>query len=193
MEDNYLAHHGVKGQKWGVRRYQNEDGTLTPEGKRRYGKTFFERAFGNKKPKKESVDDKIKKMSDQELQAAINRLSNEKRYKELISSTKKKGFLAVLGEGLSKGTSKATSDLTSQLGKSITNNIVKTLFPNDNEPSKEDKEKNKDVEEIKKYIDNLIKERETDDDDDDDDGNKKKKGKKVIDGYIDDYDERWLY
>lgn len=31
----YLAHHGVKGQKWGVRRYQNEDGSLTPEGKRR--------------------------------------------------------------------------------------------------------------------------------------------------------------
>ena len=35
-EDNYLAHFGIKGQKWGIRRYQNEDGTLTPEGKRRY-------------------------------------------------------------------------------------------------------------------------------------------------------------
>jgi len=33
----YLAHHGVKGQKWGVRRYQNADGTLTAEGKNRYG------------------------------------------------------------------------------------------------------------------------------------------------------------
>lgn len=32
-----LYHHGVKGQKWGVRRYQNEDGTLTEEGKQRYG------------------------------------------------------------------------------------------------------------------------------------------------------------
>lgn len=31
-----LYHHGVKGQKWGVRRYQDEDGSLTPEGKRRY-------------------------------------------------------------------------------------------------------------------------------------------------------------
>lgn len=31
----YLAHHGVKGQKWGVRRYQNEDGTLTAAGKKR--------------------------------------------------------------------------------------------------------------------------------------------------------------
>ena len=30
-----LCHHGVKGQKWGVRRYQNKDGSLTPAGKRR--------------------------------------------------------------------------------------------------------------------------------------------------------------
>lgn len=32
----YLAHHGILGQKWGVRRYQNEDGTLTEAGKKRY-------------------------------------------------------------------------------------------------------------------------------------------------------------
>lgn len=33
----YLMHHGVKGQKWGVRKYQNSDGSLTPEGRKRYG------------------------------------------------------------------------------------------------------------------------------------------------------------
>ena len=33
-ETNYLAHHGVLGMKWGVRRYQNKDGSLTAEGRR---------------------------------------------------------------------------------------------------------------------------------------------------------------
>lgn len=32
-----LVHYGIKGQKWGVRRYQNKDGSLTPQGQRRYG------------------------------------------------------------------------------------------------------------------------------------------------------------
>lgn len=37
MNSNYLIHHGIKGQKWGVRRYQRKDGTLTPAGKKKYG------------------------------------------------------------------------------------------------------------------------------------------------------------
>lgn len=38
-----LSHHGILGQKWGVRRFQNPDGSLTEEGRKRYGYGFHER------------------------------------------------------------------------------------------------------------------------------------------------------
>lgn len=38
--DSYLAHHGIKGMHWGVRRYRNPDGTLTEAGKKRVSKKY---------------------------------------------------------------------------------------------------------------------------------------------------------
>lgn len=73
MED-YLKHFGILGMKWGVRRYQNPDGTLTEEGKRRYGKDS-----DDSKPSK-----KVSEMTDEELSGAINRMRNEKAYKDLM-------------------------------------------------------------------------------------------------------------
>lgn len=37
LVDGTLYHHGIKGQKWGLRRWQNEDGSLTPAGREHYG------------------------------------------------------------------------------------------------------------------------------------------------------------
>ena len=54
MNNNYFYHSGIKGQKWGVRRFQNEDGTLTEEGKQRYG--YYDKADGTKDIKRLDKD-----------------------------------------------------------------------------------------------------------------------------------------
>jgi len=45
MNNDYISHYGIIGQKWGVLRYQNKDGTLTEAGKKRYAKGAY---LGNK-------------------------------------------------------------------------------------------------------------------------------------------------
>lgn len=51
-----LYHHGIKGMRWGVRRFVNEDGSLTPEGMARYGtKENFQRYMADKQQSRERL------------------------------------------------------------------------------------------------------------------------------------------
>lgn len=80
LPDNELYHHGVKGQKWGVRRYQNADGSLTSDGKVRY--TLKER--------KASLNN-VSQMSDKDLKEGIQRMQLEKQYRQVTKDNIREG------------------------------------------------------------------------------------------------------
>ena len=66
MDQNELYNHGIKGQKWGVRRYQNPDGSLTAVGKKKYGtKTNYEKVL-----KAKGLKAKVKAQKEREKQNA---------------------------------------------------------------------------------------------------------------------------
>lgn len=86
-----LYHYGTKGMKWGVRRYQNKDGSLTKAGKKRYSYTNY--------------SSEAKGMSDQELRTKIERMRLEKRYMDLSKNHRVKSnkFLDTVNRASSAG------------------------------------------------------------------------------------------
>ena len=86
VRDEELYHWGIKGMKWGVRRFQNPDGSLTPAGKKRYsaegGEGEEKPNYAPKAPKKSASD-----YTDDELRAQINRMQMEKQYRDLAGQT----------------------------------------------------------------------------------------------------------
>ncbi len=121
-----LCHWGIKGMKWGVRRYQNKDGSLTSKGRKRYSNAHddYKRAHDNKP---------VSQMSTKELQERNNRLQQEQNYARLTQKTslgKKavKAFIAGAGtivaiEGAAKVYNRVGNSALDKIGDMVINNI----------------------------------------------------------------------
>ena len=89
MSSNELAHHGIKGMRWGVRRYQNKDGSLTKAGRKKMAKLDkeYSKLIGqNRNRNAESPNTRLTKMTDGEIRARINRINLERDDLDLINN-----------------------------------------------------------------------------------------------------------
>lgn len=115
--ENELYHYGIIGMKWGIRRYQNRDGSLTNAGKKRRKQSPEPHDDYKKVHDRKSV----KTMSDAELRSRLNRLQMERNYQQLSNSQVSKGK-AVAGKVMKVATTVATVTTT---GLTIYNNADK--------------------------------------------------------------------
>ena len=104
-ESEFLSHHGIKGQKWGVRRFQNEDGSLTSAGKAHYGQSE-----GGSKTLSRQFNRSIKKLNRLEKKTDID---TQKQIAEKYSKRAK------IGAGATAAL--AASTIRSQLKSALNN------------------------------------------------------------------------
>lgn len=85
-----LAHHGIKGQKWGVRKYQNQDGSYTSAGRIRYGVGKARSSLSNAYQNTSSKDLKNVQKLNKGLQSAVKSGQEISRTVDRISESKQK-------------------------------------------------------------------------------------------------------
>lgn len=108
MDNNELVHHGILGMKWGVRRYQNKDGTLTAAGKAR---KFSEKQKASEAKKREDVK-KRGTLTDAQLRKKIERIQLEKQLRELTDNEINSGRVAAKKALVQIGTKVATTAIS---------------------------------------------------------------------------------
>ncbi len=113
MNNNELQHHGVKGMKWGVRRYQNEDGSLTPAGKKRFEKVGNDERLA-KRHKKQAMSIIKSKKKDADQYARVFKDESDRAYrKQNIEKGNRKAQLAEAWLNQSKALERKLNDISS--------------------------------------------------------------------------------